>query len=158
MSLTDLPYAVDAESPLTIEELSVLRRQFEKEVREDDVTTQTKFNYAWGLIKSRRKNEQQLGVRLLAEIFRESPERRRECLYYLALGHFKLGEYTHARDYNDQLLQREPNNLQAQNLKKLIEDKLNREGLVGAMIMSGVVGAIAIGGLYIASLFKDKRR
>ncbi|CAG8499119.1 30324_t:CDS:2 [Gigaspora margarita] len=151
MSLTDLPYAADAESPLTIEELSVLRRQFEKEVKEDDVTTQTKFNYAWGLIKSRRKNEQQLGVRLLAE-------RRRECLYYLALGHFKLGEYTHARDYNDQLLQREPNNLQAQSLKKLIEDKLNREGLMGAMIMSGVVGAIAIGGLYIASLFKDKRK
>ncbi|CAG8520692.1 11686_t:CDS:2, partial [Cetraspora pellucida] len=143
MSLEDLPYAADAEAPLSSEELNVLRRQYERE--EGDVTTQTKFNYAWGLIKSRKKNEQQLGVRLLAEIFRESPERRRECLYYLALGHFKLGEYTHARYYNSELLQREPNNLQAKSLKNLIEDKLNKEGLVGAMIMSGVVGAIAIG-------------
>ncbi|CAG8640189.1 6865_t:CDS:2 [Scutellospora calospora] len=154
MSLTDLPYAADAEIPLTSDELSVLRRQFEREG--DDVTTQTKFNYAWGLIKSKRKNEQQLGVRLLAEIFKESPERRRECLYYLALGHFKLGEYTHAGDYNSQLLQREPNNLQAQSLEKLIEDKLKQEGLVGAVIMSVVVGAVAVGGLFITSLFKRK--
>lgn len=44
---------------------------------------QTKFNYAWGLIKSNKREEQQDGVRLLSEIFRASPERRRECLYYL---------------------------------------------------------------------------
>ncbi|CAG8499183.1 3401_t:CDS:2, partial [Acaulospora colombiana] len=124
MSVSDLPYAADAELPVSVEELGVLKRQFEIEGAE--VTTQTKFNYAWGLIKSKRKPDQKYGVQLLAEIFQDSPERRRECLYYLALGHFKLGEYTNAKQFNNQLLEREPTNLQAQSLKKLIEDKLNR--------------------------------
>jgi hypothetical protein len=30
-----------------------------------DATTQTKFNYAWGLIKSKRAADQQFGVQLL---------------------------------------------------------------------------------------------
>jgi len=46
------------------------------------------------------------------EIYNEIPERRRECLYYLALGNFKLGEYTEARKYNDKLIELEPGNLQ----------------------------------------------
>jgi hypothetical protein len=36
-----------------------------------------------------------------------SPERRRECLYYLALGNFKLGNYGEARRYNDLLLEKD---------------------------------------------------
>jgi hypothetical protein len=32
---------------------------------EGEVTTQTKFNYAWGSIKSRKATDQQLGVNLL---------------------------------------------------------------------------------------------
>ncbi|RFU71735.1 mitochondria fission 1, partial [Trichoderma arundinaceum] len=90
--------ALDAETPLNPSELSVLRAQFEKEG--EMVGVQTKFNYAWvrslppsplpGLVKSNNRNDQQLGVRLLSDIFRVSPERRRECLYYLALGNYKL--------------------------------------------------------------------
>ncbi|RHZ68888.1 hypothetical protein Glove_292g27 [Diversispora epigaea] len=142
---SDLPYAADAESSLSHEELNVLKRQFEREG--NDVTTQTKFNYAWGLIKSKKKPEQQLGVRLFAEIFQESRERRRECLYYLALGHYKLGEYTRAKEFNNQLLEKEPNNMQGQSLKQLIEDKLSKEGFVGVAI---AVVAIAVGTAFFA--------
>ncbi len=60
------------------------------------------------------------------EIYNEIPERRRECLYYLALGNFKLGEYTEARKYNDKLIELEPGNLQAQSLKDLIKQKLEK--------------------------------
>ena len=100
------------------------------------------------MIKSSNRSEQQEGVRLLSEIFRNSPERRRECLYYLALGNYKLGNYAEARRYNDLLLDLEPGNLQASSLRGLIDDKVAKEGLVGAAIVGGLaVGAAVVGSL-----------
>jgi fission 1 protein len=61
---------------------------------------------------------------LMTEIYKESPGRRRECLYYLALGQYKLSHYTEARRYNDLLLEKEPRNMQALSLKALIEDRV----------------------------------
>jgi len=60
------------------------------------------------------------------EIHNESRERRRECLYYLALGHYKVGEYRKAKEHNNQLLQLEPNNQQALSLAEVIDEKVNR--------------------------------
>jgi len=141
-----LPYAADAESPLKPEELQVLRSQYEKEG--EHVGVQTKFNFAWGLIKSNLRADQQDGVRLLSDIFRISPERRRECLYYLALGNYKLGNYAEARRYNDLLLDKEPANLQASSLRSLIDDKVAKEGMVGIAILSGVaIAAGVVGGM-----------
>ena len=103
-------------------ECQVLRIQYEKELSASHVTTQTKFNYAWGLVKSPQREHQVEGVRLLqgayrysfrpspvintsnlAEIYRAEPTRRRECLYYLALGHYKMGNYEEARRFNCQI-------------------------------------------------------
>ncbi|KAH6706785.1 mitochondria fission 1 protein, partial [Verticillium dahliae] len=133
--------------PLKASELQVLRAQYEKEG--DMVGVQTKFNYAWGLVKSDSRNNQQLGVRLLSEIFRVSPERRRECLYYLALGNYKLGNYGEARRYNDLLLEKEPANLQASNLRQLVDDKVAKEGLMGVAIVSGVAVAAGVVGAFL---------
>ncbi|KAI9663073.1 MAG: mitochondrial membrane protein [Bathelium mastoideum] len=150
---SQLPYAADAESPLKPAELQILRSQYEKEG--EYVSLQTKFNYAWGLIKSSNRAEQQEGVRLLSEIFRSSPDRRRECLYYLALGNYKLGNYAEARRYNDLLLDLEPSNLQAGSLRGLIDDKVAKEGLMGAAIVGGLaVGAAVVGSL----IFKGAQR
>lgn len=108
-----------------------------------------------GLIKSNRRPEQQEGVRLLSEIFRASPERRRECLYYLALGNYKLGNYGEARRYNDLLLDKEPANMQAASLGSLIDDKVSKEGLVGiAIVGSLALAAGLVGGL----VFKGAKR
>ena len=108
-----------------------------------------------GLIKSSGRGEQQEGVRLLSEIFRNAPERRRECLYYLALGNYKLGNYAEAKRYNELLLDHEPANMQATSLRGLIEDKVAKEGLMGVAILSGVaITAGIVGGL----LFKGARR
>lgn len=145
------------------EELDVLRAQYEKEGYY--VGVQTKFNYAWvrrgrrvprcvaealrqGLIKSASRNEQQQGVHLLSEIFRNAPERRRECLYYLALGNYKLGNYAEARRYNDLLLDHEPGNLQAESLRTLVDEKVAKEGLIGVAIVGGMaVAAGVLGGI-----------
>ncbi|KAJ9498559.1 mitochondrial membrane protein [Exophiala xenobiotica] len=135
------------DSPLKPAELQVLQAQYEKEG--DYVGVQTKFNYAWGLIKSNQRSEQQLGVQLLSDIFKTTPERRRECLYYLALGNYKLGNYAEARRYNDLLLEKEPGNLQAGSLRQLIDDKVSKEGLMGIAIVGGVAVAAGIVGSMI---------
>lgn len=103
-----------------------------------------------GLIKSDKRNEQQEGVQLLSQIFRTALDRRRECLYYIALGNFKLGNYAEARRYNDLLLEHEPENLQAISLQQLIDDKVAKEGLMGVAIVGGVaLAAGLIGGLLV---------
>jgi fission 1 protein len=88
----------------------------------------------------------------LTDIFRTTPERKRECVYYLALGNFKLGNYAEARRYNDLLLEKEPNNLQAASLQTLIDDKVAREGMMGVAIVGGLaVAAGIVGGLIMKS-------
>lgn len=105
------------------------------------------------MVKSNTRSDQQLGVVLLSEIFRTSPERRRECLYYLALGNYKLGHYGEARRYNDLLLEKEPANLQASNLRTLIDDRVAKEGLMGVAIVSGVaIAAGVVGGVLLRNM------
>ncbi|KAJ1944296.1 mitochondrial membrane protein [Linderina macrospora] len=145
----DLPYAIDVEVPITAGELQVLRRQYEREG--SNVRVQTKFNFAWGLVKSPERSDQELGVNLLHEIHSSFPERKRECMYYLALGYYKMGEYANARVFNDQLLALEPQNKQAMSLRDVIDRKVSQDGLLG-MAMAG--GVVALAGLAAAALFK----
>jgi fission 1 protein len=63
--MTELPYAADASVSLTFDELEVLKRQYKKEEEAGHVTVQTKFNYAWGLVKSPQTESIEMGVRLL---------------------------------------------------------------------------------------------
>ncbi|KAG2157829.1 uncharacterized protein EDB93DRAFT_1200470 [Suillus bovinus] len=152
---TELPYAADAEISLSYDEIEVLRLQYEKELAQSHITVQTKFNYAWGLVKSPVRENQVEGVRLLQEIYRTEPSRRRECLYYLALGYYKMGNFTDARSFNDLLLSREPTNLQAQSLASLIDKGVAREGYVGMALAGGVA---AVGTLLIAGLIRRATR
>ena len=70
----------------------------------------------------------------------------------MALGNFKLGNYAEARRYNDLLLEKEPNNLQAASLRTLIDDKVAREGMMGVAIVGGIaVAAGIVGGLIMKS-------
>lgn len=50
---------------LAIFSLQVLRSQYEKELQSPYVSVQTKFNLAWGLVKSPRREDQVEGVKLL---------------------------------------------------------------------------------------------
>ncbi|EJD48295.1 mitochondrial fission 1 protein [Auricularia subglabra TFB-10046 SS5] len=152
---TDLPYAAEAEISLSYDELEVLRLQYEKELGQNHVTVQTRFNYAWGLVKSPQHRDNVEGVKLLSDIFRSEPTRRRECLYYLALGHYKMKNYREARDFNALLLEKEPNNLQAQSLAQLIEKADMRESYIGMALLGGVA---AVGAVAIASLVRRSRK
>ncbi|KAM0750416.1 mitochondrial fission 1 protein [Meredithblackwellia eburnea MCA 4105] len=150
-----LPAAVDAQSPLTPSELSVLRGQHDNEQAKGWVTVQTKFNLAWGLVKSNDRVEVGEGVGLLMEIYRAEPTRRRECLYFLAVGHYKLGNWSEAKRYNSLLLEKEPTNFQAQSLAGLIDSAVAKEGYVGLALAGG---AATVAGLVLTALFSSKRR
>ncbi|CDZ97387.1 mitochondrial fission 1 protein [Phaffia rhodozyma] len=152
---SDLPYAADAEESLSPQELNVLKLQFEKERYAGHLTIQTKFNYSWGLVKSGSKDLQTEGVKLLQEIYAAEPQRRRECLYYLALGYYKLGSWDNAKKFNDLLLSKEPTNLQAQSLNQLIDSGLAKEGYIGMALAGGMVAVI---GVVAASLIRRSVR
>lgn len=92
---------------------------------------------------------------MYTEIYRSDPPRRRECLYYLSLGHYKMGNFDEARRFNTLLIEREPNNLQAQSLNQLIEKGVAREGYFGMAIIGG---AAAVAGIAIAGLMRRGRR
>ncbi|ORX60457.1 mitochondrial fission 1 protein [Hesseltinella vesiculosa] len=141
MKREETPSVDEAERPLTSAELEVLRRQFLKEG--EYVNIQTKFNYAWGLIRSTHLDQIKQGIQLFIEIYTSAPERRRECLYYLALAHYKISNYAEARNYNRELLKLEPRNAQALALAKRIDDKVSTEGAIGLAIVSGVVAVAA---------------
>lgn len=147
-----LPYAADVESPLKPAQLEVLKQQYLSEGIM--VGAQTKFNYAWGLTKSTKRQDQLEGVKLMTEMYKDSPERRRECIYYLALGHFKLGNYTDARKYNNVLLEHEPHNMQASSLKTLIDDRVAKDGYIGIAIVGS---AIALGSILIGSIARSRK-
>ena len=127
--------------PLDPELLEVLRKQFYSEG--EFVSIQTRFNFAWGLIKSNEVKDQQFGIKILADLFQTTPEHRRECLYYLSIGCFKLKDYSNARKYADVLLELEPQNRQVGELRQIIEDQLAKEGMIGVAITSGVIAAAA---------------
>ncbi|BGP21249.1 Mitochondrial fission 1 protein [Rhodotorula toruloides] len=150
-----LPAAVDAQSPLSASELNVLRQQYLDEQAKGWVSVQTKFNYAWGSVKSDNRVENGEGVALLMDIYRTEPSRRRECLYFLAVGHYKLGNYPEAKRYNSLLLEKEPNNIQAQSLQQMIEQAVAKEGYVGMAIAGG---AAAAAGIVFAALMSRSRR
>lgn len=66
-----------------------------------------------------------------------------------------MGNYAEARRYNELLLDLEKENLQAQSLKSLIDDKVAKEGLMGAAIVGGLA---VVAGVVGSLLIKGARR
>lgn len=83
-------HAIEAEVSLSPEELRTLQAQYTAEL--PNPSPSSKFNFGWGLVRSRSGEDQQAGVRILYQLYKDEGELRRECLYYLALGSMKLGE------------------------------------------------------------------
>lgn len=113
---------------------------------------------------------------LLEELYRTNEEGLRDYLYYLAIGHARLKEYTKALKYVKSFLSIEPGkycysrnvlflvlwtvifdifagNQQVLGLEQNIRKKMEKEGLVGMAVAGGAilaVGAIVGVGMAIA--------
>ena len=150
-----LPYVVDAETSLSPVELQVLHDQYDAEAASGHITTQTQYNYPWAQSKRTPRHHNLQGGAHLTDIYRTDPPRRRECLYYLALGHYKLSNFDEAKRFNALLLEREPNNSQAQSLHALIEQGIAKEGYIGMALLGG---AVTVTGVVLTALLRRGRR
>ena len=70
---------------------------------------------------------------------------KRDYLYYLAIGNARIKEYQTALKFVRGLLQVEPGNRQAQELEQIIKKKMEKEGLIGMVVVGGAT--LALGGL-----------
>ncbi|XBW37545.1 hypothetical protein QEN19_003125 [Hanseniaspora menglaensis] len=115
----DQEYLQELNTPLSVQQFSL----FEKLYNDDSTNKQLQFNYAWALIKSDSKELQMKGVRFLSTIFKSSPDKRKECLYFMSLGNYKLKNYELALKYLDALILAEQE-IGNKDLNKLDELKL----------------------------------
>lgn len=72
----------------------------------------------------------------------------KDCLYYMALGHYRLDDVVQSRRCLERLLRVSPNNRQAISLLDIVEDKITKDGVIGISIVSGIV---AVAGLLTAA-------
>lgn len=113
------------------------------------MSKETKFEYAWCLIRSKYSEDIKKGIVLLEELVQKaSKDDSRDYLFYLAVANYRLKEYEKALKYIRTLLRNEPGNKQALELEKLIDKALKKDGLVGMAIVGGIgLGVAGLAGL-----------
>ncbi|CAO2831636.1 unnamed protein product [Amaranthus hypochondriacus] len=107
---------------------------------------------SWALVHSRRPEDVQRGIAMIEASLGNtniSPLARREKIYLLAVGYYRSGDFTRSRQLVDQCLEIAPDWRQALTLKKNIEDKIARDGVIGIGITATAVGLL-VGGIAAA--------
>ncbi|XP_029310851.1 mitochondrial fission 1 protein [Cottoperca gobio] len=131
------------------EDLLKFEKKYNNELLKGAVSKETKFEYAWCLIRSKYTVDIKKGIVVLEELVQKaSKEDSRDFLFYLAVAKYRLKEYEKALKYIRTLLKNEPGNKQAQELEKLIDKALKKDGLVGMAIVGGIgLGVAGLAGL-----------
>ncbi|XP_046876053.1 mitochondrial fission 1 protein-like [Hypomesus transpacificus] len=134
---------------VTPEDLSKFEKKYKAELAKADVTKDTKFEYAWCLIRSKSSNDIKKGIVLLDELIHKgTKDDQRDYLFYLAIGNYKLKEYERGLKCIRILLKSEPGNTQALDLETLIKKAMRKDGLVGMAIVGGIgLGVAGLAGL-----------
>lgn len=131
-------------NPVTNQDIAITEKRFVDELRKNGNTTvQTKFEYAWLLINSTDTKDIKRGIGYMEDLTK-IPDRRRECLFFVAMGNKNIGELSKARLYATELLKEEPNNQQALKLLQEIENKFKKDATIGLTIAGVVVAAGAV--------------
>ncbi|XP_076867364.1 mitochondrial fission 1 protein-like [Brachyhypopomus gauderio] len=131
------------------EDLEKFEKKYKAELAKGVVSKDTKFEYAWCLIRSKSPEDIKKGVVLLDELIHKgTKDDQRDYLFYLAVANYKLKEYERGLKYIRTLLRNEPGNTQALELEKLIDKAMKRDGLVGMAIVGGIgLGVAGLAGL-----------
>ncbi|KAG9281500.1 mitochondrial fission 1 protein [Astyanax mexicanus] len=131
------------------EDLEKFGRKYKAELEKGSVSKNTKFEYAWCLIRSKSSTDIKTGIELLDDLIHKgTKDDQRDYLFYLAVGNYKLKEYERALKFVRTLLKNEPGNTQALELEKLIDKAMRRDGLVGMAIVGGIgLGVAGLAGL-----------
>ncbi|KAK8942474.1 hypothetical protein KSP39_PZI008992 [Platanthera zijinensis] len=103
---------------------------------------------SWALVHSRQPEDVNRGIAMLeASLDRStSPLQTREKLYLLAVGYYRNGDYTRSRQLVERCLEFAPDWRQALTLKKAVEDKIAKDGVIGIGIAATAAGLL-VGGI-----------
>ncbi|KAI0561476.1 Mitochondria fission 1 protein [Gracilaria domingensis] len=134
-------------------ELDRFEEIYMKECMKSRPNPTAKFNYAWALIRSKERANIKKGVIMMQGLL-EDRYADRDCLYYMALGYYRLDDVVSSRKCLDKLLKIAPNCRQAISLMDIVEDKITKDGVIGISIVSGIA---VVGGLLAAAFAGGKR-
>ncbi|XAR60320.1 hypothetical protein NMG60_11033639 [Bertholletia excelsa] len=113
----------------------------------DELKSECLMRLSWALVHSRRPEDVQRGIAMLEASLAgiSSPLQMRERLYLLAVGYYRSGDYARSRQLTDRCLEIAPDWRQALTLKKTIEDRIKKDGVIGIGIAATAVGLVAGG-------------
>lgn len=117
----------------------------------DDLKSECIMRLSWALVHSRRPEDIQRGIAMLEASLggSSSPLQMREKLYLLAVGYYRSGDFPRSRQLVDRCLEIAPDWRQALTLKKTIEEKITKDGVIGIGIAATAVGVL-VGGIATA--------
>ncbi|KAG6491335.1 mitochondrial fission 1 protein A-like [Zingiber officinale] len=132
---------------------------FERDVAESgsaEAKNEGLMRLSWALVHSRYPEDVNRGIAMLEASLDSSasPLQTREKLYLLAVGFYRTADYSRSRQLLEQCLQIAPDWRQAQTLKKVVEDRIAKDGVIGIGIAATAVGLL-VGG--IAALATRKK-
>lgn len=103
---------------------------------------------SWALVHSKKTEDVQRGIAMLEASLANSssgPLDKREKLYLLAVGYYRSGDYGRSRQLVEKCLEIAPDWRQALTLKKTIEDKIAKDGVIGIGLTATAVGVVVAG-------------
>lgn len=135
------------EDTLSDEQIAQARRLYEESTAAGgEAEINARFQYAYALLKSKHKEEIPKGIEILEHLYDTGDRNsRRDYLYYVAIGHTRLGQYQQALDCINSFLGFEPENRQAKQLRSEIKNRLTNDGFKGIAIVGGAI--MLVGGL-----------
>lgn len=123
----------------------------EREVAESgnaESKNESLMRLSWALVHSRHPEDVNRGIAMLEASLDNSasPLQSREKLYLLAVGYYRNGDYPRSRQLLDRCLEIAPDWRQAQTLRKVVEDRIAKDGVIGIGIAATAVGLL-VGGI-----------
>ncbi|OAY40255.1 mitochondrial fission 1 protein A [Manihot esculenta] len=113
----------------------------------EEFKSESIMRLSWALVHSKRPEDVQRGIAMVEASLANvgSPLQQREKVYLLAVGYYRSGEYSRSRQLVEQCLEVAPDWRQALVLKKTIEDRIAKDGVIGIGITATAVGLLAGG-------------
>ncbi|CAL9092172.1 fission 1 [Musa troglodytarum] len=123
----------------------------EREVAESgnaESKNESLMRLSWALVHSRHPEDVNRGIAMLEASLDNSasPLQSREKLYLLAVGYYRNGDYPRSRQLLERCLEIAPDWRQAQTLRKVVEDRIAKDGVIGIGIAATAVGLL-VGGI-----------
>ncbi|KAL1307701.1 hypothetical protein AAHE18_17G051600 [Arachis hypogaea] len=133
--------------PVVMDHCGCEREVAEAGKQSDEFLQECLLRLSWALVHSKRSQDVQRGIAMLEGSLPNTsdPLQQREKLYLLAVGYYRSGDYSRSRDLVERCLMIAPDWRQAVTLKKAIEDRITKDGVIGLGIAATAVGLIAGG-------------